>query len=423
MLEPQSTVFFLLLVVVFVGLLWWMLVAKHLILRILAAFLAFVSAMTFGIATVNRYYDYYQNWGSAIADLTNQGVPATTVPANTGDPGTGFSAFVGHHVDTTIAKQLGLTLRMTVHGQSSHITRTVYVYLPPQYFWPGFYQKYRFPVIELIHGFPGQPGDWITVLGVNTLLDSLVSQHRAKPAVLVMPDANGGRKISLQCLNQDHGPQDDTYLSRDLPSYIARELRVQQPGTGWGIAGYSEGGFCAANLGLQHGRVYSYAGVLSGYFRPDDNQLGNPPKQVDPFGRNRQRARYNTPVDLLRSLPAGRPIPQFWLGAGLLDGADVRNAEAFEQLLELRQPAVTIKLVPGGGHTMLTWRQLLPPMLRWMTRGLAQEVALYNSPAARRRRAAIAVAQAKLHALQHPHPHHPHHAHHHSPPVRSASKH
>ena len=55
-----------------------------------------------------------------------------------------------------------------------------------------------------------------------------------------------------------------------------------------GLAGYSEGGFCAANLGLQYGRVFSYAGVLSGYFRPYDNQLAKPSRQMNPFGSDRR---------------------------------------------------------------------------------------------------------------------------------------
>jgi hypothetical protein len=33
-----------------------------------------------------------------------------------------------------------------------------------------------------------------------------------------MPDANGALGVSLQCLNQSHGPQDDTYLSKDVPN-------------------------------------------------------------------------------------------------------------------------------------------------------------------------------------------------------------
>jgi enterochelin esterase-like enzyme len=400
MLEPQSKLFFLVLLVMFGGLVWWLVKARHPALRILAALLAFIPAMTFGIATVNKYYDYYQTWGSAMADLTGKGVQANTIAAGSGTTGTGFSALVSHHIDTGIASHFGLTLRLTVDGPVSNLTRTVYVFLPPQYFQAGYYQKYRFPVVELIHGYPGQPQDWITVLGVNTILDSLISQHAARPAVLVMPDANGARGVSLQCLNQAGGPQDDTFLSRDLPAYIAAKLRVAEPGTGWGIAGYSEGGFCAANLGLQHGRVYSYAGVLSGYFRPGKNQLVNPVRDVSPFGRNRREALLNTPIDVLRSMPAGQPVPQFWLGAGLLDTRDVHGAQYFSQLLQLRQPGVTVRLAPGDGHTMLTWRGLLPGMLQWMTSGLHEQVALYNSPAARARRAAAAQARAAAAQLE-----------------------
>jgi len=76
--------------------------------------------------------------------------------------------------------------------------------------------------------------------------------------------------------------------------------------------------------------------------------------------------------------------------AGLQNGADVHNAEEFGQLLQLRQPDVTIRLVPGGGHTMATWRQLLPPMLGWMTQGLAQEVSRFGPEPVSERRATVA---------------------------------
>jgi enterochelin esterase-like enzyme len=123
------------------------------------------------------------------------------------------------------------------------------------------------------------PQDWISVLGITTILLNLLHTGQAKPVVLVMPDASGGRGISLQCLNQVRGPQDATYLARDLPAVISRIMRVQPPGPAWGIAGYSEGGFCAANIGLHYGQFFGYAGVLSGYFRPLDNRLGSPPAQ------------------------------------------------------------------------------------------------------------------------------------------------
>jgi enterochelin esterase-like enzyme len=370
--EPQSTVFFLLMMAVFGALMWWLAVAKQLVFRVLAACLAFLPAMMFGVAAVNKYYDYYQNWSAAITDLTGSNAPAPELPYAGGGGSVKFGSLLGSNIDMSLAQQDGYTLRLTVHGADSHLTRTVFVYLPPQYFQAG-YRTYRFPVIELIHGFPGQPQDWITVIGVNTILKNLIAAGRARPAVLVMPDANGNRAVSLQCLNQVGGPQDETFLAKDLPDYIGHVLRVQPPGHAWGIAGYSEGGYCAANLGLQFGTRYGYAGVLSGYFKPDDNQVLHPSRPVDPFAGNAALRRRNTPVDLLESMPPGTPVPQFWLGTGALDHNDTKNAEIFAQLVQSRQPEVTLKLVPGGGHTMFTWRALMPPMLEWMTQRLATE--------------------------------------------------
>jgi enterochelin esterase-like enzyme len=379
---PQSTTFFLLLIVVFGGLMWWMAVARQLVFRVLAACLAFIPAMAFGVAAVNKYYDYYQNWNSAISDFTGQNSQATEVPTTESGTGVKFSTFLGSAIDQQVAAQFGYTVHLDVTGQITHITRSVYVYLPPQYFQAA-YRNYRFPAIELLHGFPGTPEDWITVVGVTTMMQQLVNSGQAKPAVLVMPDANGGRAISLQCLNQFNGPQDATYLAQDLPQYISERLRVEPPGPAWGIAGYSEGGFCAANLGLKYGNRFGFAGVLSGYFVPFDNQLGNPPRLVSPFGKNVKLRRANTPDDLVLSLPPGTRIPQFWLGVGSGDHSDFKNAQVFEQLLQTRQPGVVLKVVPGGGHTMFTWRALMPPLLEWMTPQLADEVAAIQARQAR----------------------------------------
>jgi enterochelin esterase-like enzyme len=389
--EPQSTFFFLLLIVVFGGLMWWLAVAKQLVFRVLAACLAFIPAMLFGVAAVNKYYDYYQNWNSAVSDLTGQSAQTAQVPTTDAGAGVKFGNYLGNAVDTAVARTQGYTLKLSVPGELSHITRTVYVYLPPQYFQRSF-RDYRFPAIELLHGFPGTPLDWITVVGVTGTLQNMIQNGLAKPAVLVMPDANGGRAISLQCLNQFHGPQDATYLSDDLPNYIARVLRVQSAGPAWGIAGYSEGGFCAANLALRYPDRFGYSGVLSGYFVPSDNQLGRPPRLVNPFGKSALLRRENTPEDAVGAVPAGTRIPLFWLGVGSSDHSDLKNAQLFQQLLEIRQPGVPLKIVPGGGHTMITWRALMPPMLEWMTPRLANQVTLKQ---ARQAHAAQKASEAK----------------------------
>jgi enterochelin esterase-like enzyme len=372
MLEPQSTALFVLLIAIFGVLIWRTLATRRAAFRVLAACLAFVPAMVFGVLAVNKYYGYYQTWGAMVGDLTQQGASAAPRVPNVELAADSRSGTLdGSRTHLELAQRQGYLVRTTVTGQHSGITRVVYVYLPPQYFRPA-YRAYRFPVIELIHGEPGVPQDWITVVGVTHAFGRLLADKRAQPAVLVMPDANGGDRISLQCLNQAGGPQDLTYLAVDLPAQIAHMLRVSRPGPAWAVAGYSEGGFCAANMALRYPRRYGFAGVLSGYFTPLDNQLAGTSRPVSPFGGDDRLRDENTPLDELPNLPAATVIPGFWVAAGAADGQDVLGAERFWQELRPRQPDAPLTLTPGGGHTMTTWRAQIPSMLTWMTPRLAR---------------------------------------------------
>ena len=236
MLEPQSTALFVLLIAIFGVLMWRTLATRRAAFRVLAACLAFVPAMVFGVLAVNKYYGYYQTWGAMVADLTQQDASAAPQVPDVelaADSRSGTLGGSGAHLK--LAQRQGYLVRTTVAGPRSGITRVVYLYLPPQYFQPA-YRDYRFPVIELIHGEPGVPQDWITVVGVTRAFDRLLADKLAQPAVLVMPDANGGARISLQCLNQVGGPQDLTYLAVDVPTQVTRMLRVSRPGRAWGVS-------------------------------------------------------------------------------------------------------------------------------------------------------------------------------------------
>ncbi len=197
MLEPQSTALFILLMVVFCALVCWMALARQMVFRVFAACLAFIPAMLFGVAAVNKYYDYYQTWGAVAADLGGQGVSQVTSATSVNDASARqVGAILGSHVNGRAAAAHGQTIRLIVPGQASHLRRTAFVYLPPQYFRASF-SGYRFPVIELLPGFPGSPADWINVVGITQAYSTLLADGApVKPAVLVMPDANGGRHLA-----------------------------------------------------------------------------------------------------------------------------------------------------------------------------------------------------------------------------------
>jgi enterochelin esterase-like enzyme len=393
-LEPQATGFFLLLIVVFGALLVWVAVAKHVVFRVLAACLAFIPAMVFGIAAVNKFYDYYQTWGGMIDDLTGQG--ANTLPKYAA-VGAGsskqFDKDIGRVTSTAEDAQVGYLFQTTVTGARSHLTRDVYVYLPPQYFQKA-YAHYRFPVIELLHGSPGNPQAWVDVLGVIPTFLNLLEAHPGDAAVLVMPDTDGGMQYALQCLNDPGGIQDMTFVGQDVPDYIARLIRVQPPGRAWGLAGYSEGGFCAANIALQEPRSYGDVGVISGYFAPilsqvpAGNKPGGKPVVVNVFAGHPAQLFINTPDEYVTRTSIDVQLPPFWLAAGALDKADVSGAEYFRQLLQTRLADVPLLIIPGGGHQGNVWRAAIAPMLNWMTPQLAVQAVRGDAAAAAAARAA-----------------------------------
>jgi enterochelin esterase-like enzyme len=396
MFEPQGIFFFLILLIAFGALLLWLARAKLIVFRVLAGVLAFVPAMLFGIAAVNKYYDYYQTWGAISADFTNQGV-ATLPPA----------PHLGNKTGSTISRlglspearaeaaQTGYLFETVISGKLSGISRTAYIYLPPQYF-QARYASYRFPAIELLHGSPGTPEQWVDPLNVLPTLDDMVATGKADPVVLVLPDTDGGKQYSLQCLNAVGGVRDATYVAEDVPDFVAAGYRVQPPGKAWGVAGLSEGGFCAANLALQYPSRFGDAGSMSGYFAPLDNlsprhhRLGGPAIYTLPFrGQPALKAR-NMPAEYITRLPAGALIPQFFLSAGAQDKQDVQAAESFRQELQLYQADVPLILIPGASHDAKAWREAERPMFSWMTPRLAHQAALADAALAARERASRA---------------------------------
>jgi enterochelin esterase-like enzyme len=401
LLGPQGTFFFLLLILAFGALVTWLVVTKQVVFRVLAAILAFVPAMVFGIAAVNKYYDYYQTWGALFSDLSGQAqsVPQLTAAGLGKGTAKSLRSEIAGSTNAALDAQFGLLFRTTVTGPHSHLSRQVFIYLPPQYFSKA-YATYKFPAVELLHGSPGRPSSWINAMDVIPIYQHLLVTRQAAPAVLVMPDTDGGGSYALQCLNDPHGLQDMTFVAQEVPNWVAATLRVQRPGLMWGVAGYSEGGFCAANTALQYATRFGYAGVLSGYFAPGISQVplggkpGGRPHDVNVFAHNRSLALRNTPDYYVLHEPLGIGVPQFFLAVGAENLGDLRSAQYFKQLLMMRVPDVPLMIVPGAGHQATVWRAALGPMLRWMTPQLAWQVRHFTQIAATQHATRLAAARA-----------------------------
>ena len=186
--------------------------------------------------------------GLALAHLT---------PATRSDPPAGLNGFV------TVAKGPagGVVLRGRIPNSVVRWDRRPSaVYLPP-----GFQAGGHYPVIFLLHGFPGSPSGFYDSLQLALVADQLISSHRVTPFVAVMPAA--GRVTGKRTDEEWAGPW-ETYLVRDVVPWAESHLTLGTRQSDRAIAGLSAGAFGAVDIALRHPGIFGVAESWSGYFRP-----------------------------------------------------------------------------------------------------------------------------------------------------------
>ncbi len=236
------------------------------------------------------------------------------------------------------------------------------MYLPPQY-GQARYARVRFPVVELFHGTPGNPLTWETVLRIGQVANQLIAKHLIGPMVFVMPSINGSGHQYQDCVNGP-GTNDDTYLTKDVRTDMLAHYRVSRDAYEWGLAGYSSGGFCAADLALRHRTSFGAAAVINGYFRAADGPAGTALNHSQPLEAA------NSPLYLAERLtPDGSPLPAFWVAAGTNDKADYQPATVFTAAMNRIEQVPFFKL--NAGDTANEWSAALPNALAWMWQQLA----------------------------------------------------
>jgi enterochelin esterase-like enzyme len=269
----------------------------------------------------------------------------------------------------------------TLTGRRSGITAQVYVWTPPQYYQdPGK----DFPVLELFHGIPGSPSGWMQLMNVVPHLESAMAAGTAHPFILVAPDITPSASHSAPWNNEECSdiPGDArlaTWLAGDVRDMVVQNFRAISSGLGWGLMGYSTGGFCAAKLLLQYPKLYQAAVSLSGYYTPESQLLTSDPaldQKNSPLwliGHDRTPA-----VSLLMTGSEQDLQDPSW--------EDTQMVSTAKANVRARATEVQSYIAPfGGGHNQRAWEQMLPVAFDWLSDRLSgpRPDTLPEAPAAR----------------------------------------
>jgi enterochelin esterase-like enzyme len=219
------------------------------------------------------------------------------------------------------------------------------VYLPAGYATSGR----RYPVLYLLHGFPGRPLAFLETVRMGVVEDELVAAGRAQPLILVMPYGSTGTFTDKEWVDGvGSGAEWGTFVARDVVHAIDTRYRTIADGSGRAIAGLSEGGYGAIDIALRHPAEFSVVESWSGYERPD--------KLRSIFGPQLGLLGANDPRTLLRAVAPElrRRGVDFWFYSGSTDPLRHQNAAFAAELARAHVRHRYFEVF--GGHNWAVWR-------------------------------------------------------------------
>ncbi len=298
------------------------------------------------LASVNYYFKYIPTVGGLF------GKSKDAVPLAKLEPHLGAAAAANPTPDKELPTH-GKVVAIAIPGAVSGFqARKAEVYLPPRWFMAG---TKPLPVIELLHGTPGAPEDWVRGGGVQDDADTWAKQNNGYAPIFIMPDPNGAFTADTECVNGKRGNA-ETYLTQDVRNFARDQLHASTDRKHWAVGGLSEGGYCGAMLTLRHPDTFSIFLDFGG--DPNANTKGGPSALFTGSAKDAATAAANYDLhNLLQSHD-----PKNHLGGWFISGAgdqDVVKSNRELNTLAIAKHVDAHLFVVHGRHTFDTWKQSL----------------------------------------------------------------
>lgn len=215
--------------------------------------------------------------------------------------------------------------------------RQVFVYTPPGY---DELDSAKCPVLYILHGGGEDETGWARQGKANLILDNLIAEKKAKPMVVVMPDANIGTGGFSGKAIEDALKLFKAELLQSVIPFVERNYRVREDAAGRALAGLSFGGLHTLYTGIQDTEMFSYLGVFSsGWIMPMMTDVAG--AQYDYLAKNADKINSDLKV--------------FWIADGGESDIAYKNCRIMMNKLDELHIKHDYFEYPGG-HTWPVWR-------------------------------------------------------------------
>ncbi len=234
----------------------------------------------------------------------------------------------------------GTLSKVWYESPTLNLTCRMYVYTPPGY----ENGRDRYPVFYLLHGGGGDEDAWSTLGRTSQILDNLISQGKALPMLVVMPNGNAYQAgapgevpapAGMSSLSREERAKFsglfEKSLAADIVPFIEKNYRVRSDKHNRAIAGLSMGGGHTFRITTDNPDMFAYVGIFSAGARNIDEKVENQ----------------------LKKLKAGNRL--YWIACGVDDQLAYSGSQNLVAVLEKLDFAHTFR-ESTGGHTWANWR-------------------------------------------------------------------
>lgn len=317
-----------------------------------------VSADQLGLETVGQVSGGAQQGQNPLTTLpggapaTNSVATATPTPSSAGQggasgptPGAPVESATSLSPAAAGAAVHGAISQVSIPGTQSHFdARTAYVWVPPAFFTTP---RPRLPVVVVLAGVPGQPDNMIRAASADKTADRYAAAHHGVAPILIFADANGSFTGDTECVDGPAGNA-ETYLTKDVPSFVTQAFGTATGPSHWAIEGYSEGGTCALTIALGHPDVYGSFVDIAGDQFPNLGTLGDAKAKAIAglYGGDAALFDAHDPLQLILK-PAAKPVAG-WFEVGVKDHRKGDVASTLDAAMKAAGLQSQLVQAPGG---------------------------------------------------------------------------
>lgn len=259
---------------------------------------------------------------------------------------------------------------LSMKSKILNMDRKYAVYLPPDYET----SQRSYPVLYLLHGAGDDQTGWVQFGEVHYIADEAIKSGKATPMVIIMPDANTGKRGYVNDIKNEWRYED--FFFEEFMPFVEKTYRIKGEKRYRAIAGLSMGGEGTFIYALHHPELFSSACPLSAATGPrnidemKNYRLWSATDEVSAEKKEAYFKKYSV-LSLIENMPDNQKRAVRWY----IDCGDDDFLYEGNSLVHI---AMRKKEIPhefrirDGGHTWTYWRTALPTVLEFVSMSFHQ---------------------------------------------------